>query len=76
MSAQLPVDRYGPTGEVHRLTLADFVCVRYRLLLEATSPLRLSSFAGSTLRGGFGHVFKRSVCVWTVGDFSRFEIGK
>jgi hypothetical protein len=44
---------------------------RYRFVLEATTPLRLSAFAGATLRGGFGHVFKRSVCLWPPGDCPR-----
>src|SRR4051794_6487207 len=51
---------------VHPLALA-----RYRFVLEATTPLRLSAFPGATLRGGFGHVFKRSVCLWRPGDCAR-----
>src|SRR5579875_3628241 len=48
-----------------------FRCSRYRFLLRATTFLHLSAFAGSTLRGGFGHVFKHTVCVWPPGDCSR-----
>jgi hypothetical protein len=31
----------------------------------------LNAFAGSTLRGGFGHAFKRAVCIWPPGDCQR-----
>jgi hypothetical protein len=51
--------------------LGNFACARYRFVLEALTPLRLSAFAGATLRGGFGHVFKRSVCLWPPGDCPR-----
>src|SRR6516165_6430860 len=51
--------------------LGNFACARYRFLLQAPSPLRLSAFAGATLRGGFGHVFKRTVCLWPPGDCGR-----
>lgn len=51
--------------------LGNFACGRYRFVLEATTPLWLSAFAGATLRGGFGHVFKRTVCTWPPGDCSR-----
>jgi hypothetical protein len=34
----------------------------YRFALEARESLRLPLYKGSTLRGGFGHVFKRTVC--------------
>jgi hypothetical protein len=44
---------------------------RYRFILEATTPLSLSGFAGATLRGGFGHRFKEAVCVWPPGDCGR-----
>jgi len=40
------------------LTLACF-----RFTLEALDPLHLPVYKGSALRGGFGHVFKRTVCV-------------
>lgn len=51
--------------------LGDFTCARYRFVLRATTPLRLGSFVGATLRGGFGHVFKRTVCIWPPGDCPR-----
>jgi hypothetical protein len=51
--------------------LTGFSCARYRYVLQASTSLHLSTFAGSTLRGGFGHVFKRTVCVWPPGDCSR-----
>jgi hypothetical protein len=51
--------------------LGSFVCGRYRFVLKVETPLRLAHFAGSTLRGGFGHVFKRAVCVWPPGDCPR-----
>jgi hypothetical protein len=51
--------------------LGPFACARFRLVLEAVEPLRLSAFAGATLRGGFGHVFKQTVCSWPVGDCPR-----
>ena len=51
--------------------LGSFATARYRFALEETTPLRLSAFAGATLRGGFGHVFQRTVCVWPPGDCTR-----
>ena len=51
--------------------LGNFSCGRYRFVLRADTPLRLNAFAGSTLRGGFGHVFKRIVCTWPPGDCPR-----
>jgi hypothetical protein len=44
---------------------------RYQFVLQSISTVRLSAFAGATLRGGFGHVFKRTVCVWPPGDCRR-----
>jgi hypothetical protein len=51
--------------------LNPFACARFRFVLEARTPLHLSAFAGATLRGGFGHAFKRSVCLWQPGDCPR-----
>jgi CRISPR-associated endoribonuclease Cas6 len=51
--------------------LTHFAAARYRFVLTARTPLRLSAFAGATLRGGFGHVFKRCVCLWPPGDCPR-----
>lgn len=44
---------------------------RYRLTLEAVETLHLPAFKGSALRGGFGHTFKRLVCLqpWQCGDY-------
>ena len=53
------------------LMLGNFTCARYRFVLQAQTPLRLRAFAGATLRGGFGHVFKRTVCIWPPGDCPR-----
>ncbi|MCC6443077.1 MAG: CRISPR system precrRNA processing endoribonuclease RAMP protein Cas6 [Armatimonadetes bacterium] len=35
----------------------------YRFALEAVSPVELNDFVGSTLRGAFGAMFRRLVCV-------------
>jgi len=35
---------------------------KYRLTLEAVDTLRLPAFKGTTLRGGFGAVFRRTTC--------------
>jgi hypothetical protein len=51
--------------------LGPFACARFRFVLEATTPLRLSAVAGAALRGGFGYVFKRAVCLWPPGDCPR-----
>ncbi len=34
----------------------------FRFEIEALAPLRLPPHKGSTLRGGFGHVFKKTAC--------------
>ena len=39
-----------------------FRMAKYRFTLEALEELLLPPYKGSTLRGGFGHVFKRTVC--------------
>lgn len=49
----------------------DFAVARYRFVLQAETPIQLNAFAGATLRGGFGHVFKRTVCVWPPADCPR-----
>jgi len=43
----------------------DFHLSRYRFDLEAVDPLHLSAYPGRTLRGGFGHAFKKMVCAQT-----------
>lgn len=45
------------------MTLVDFPAARYRFDLEVETPLRLPDYAGSALRGAFGHALKRIVCV-------------
>jgi hypothetical protein len=40
----------------------DFHLSRYRFDLEAVDPLHLPIYPGRTLRGGFGHAFKKMVC--------------
>jgi hypothetical protein len=42
-----------------------------RIVLKAVTPLRLPPFKGSTLRGGFGHAFKETVCVVEHRDCAR-----
>jgi hypothetical protein len=51
--------------------LGPFVCACFRFVLQATTPLRLGAFVGATLRGGFGVLFKRIVCVWPPGACDR-----
>jgi len=51
-----------------------FAFARYKLGLRAEEPIRLGRFFGSTLRGGFGHAFKRTVCLWERGDCRRCQI--
>src|ERR1043165_5370437 len=46
-------------------------CARLHLVVACVDRLRLSGFAGATLRGGFGHVFKKTVCIWPPGDCQR-----
>lgn len=40
--------------------------IRFNPTLKAVSPITIPAYAGSTLRGGFGHAFKRVAC--TVRD--------
>lgn len=44
---------------------------KYRFTLEAQEPLTLPRYKGSTLRGGFGVVFKRCVCVQAGNRYCR-----
>lgn len=39
-----------------------------RFYLQASTPIFLPNYSGSTYRGGFGNAFKRSVCVFSGGD--------
>lgn len=41
---------------------AAFTLTKYRLTLQAVERLDLQPFVGNTLRGGFGHTFKRLDC--------------
>jgi hypothetical protein len=40
-----------------------FPAARYRLDCVAQTPVHLREYAGSTLRGAFGHALKRTVCM-------------
>ncbi len=51
--------------------LAPLVCVRLQVDCRVVGGVELGAFAGSTLRGGFGHALKRMVCTWPVGDCPR-----
>ena len=42
--------------------LQSFRLAQYRIILEAKEPIFMPQYSGSTLRGGFGHAFKRIVC--------------
>ena len=42
--------------------LQNFRLARYRVILTAHSPISMPPYAGSTLRGGFGHAFRKLVC--------------
>jgi hypothetical protein len=43
--------------------LDSFRVARYGFVLECLSPIEFRTFAGSTLRGAFGSVFRRLVCI-------------
>ncbi|MCX7628206.1 MAG: CRISPR system precrRNA processing endoribonuclease RAMP protein Cas6 [Methylophilaceae bacterium] len=42
--------------------LTRFPLVRYRFEFEVTAPLRLPDYAGSALRGAFGHALRQLAC--------------
>ena len=42
--------------------LQNFRIARYRVILTARSTILMPPYAGSTLRGGFGHAFRKMVC--------------
>lgn len=44
-------------------SLGHFQFARFQFLLKALDSLHLPVYKGSTLRGGFGHAFKKIVCV-------------
>src|SRR5262245_16728654 len=51
--------------------LARISLLPVQLTLQARDPLQLPSYKGSTLRGGFGTVFKETVCVVEHRDCAR-----
>ncbi|MGQ9647940.1 MAG: CRISPR system precrRNA processing endoribonuclease RAMP protein Cas6 [Thermodesulfobacteriota bacterium] len=44
-------------------SLSTFRFAQFRFLLKSLNSIRLPVYKGSTLRGAFGHAFKRVVCV-------------
>jgi hypothetical protein len=42
--------------------LKSFRLSQYRIILKAKEPILMPQYSGSTLRGGFGHAFKKIVC--------------
>ena len=44
-------------------SLSEFKFSRFLFFLKTLDPLRLPVYKGSTFRGGFGHAFKKVVCV-------------
>ena len=40
-----------------------FPVARYRFAFETDQPIRLHDYAGSALRGAFGHALRKIVCV-------------
>jgi hypothetical protein len=52
---------YGLSGGCEMLD--SFRVARYRFTLDCLSPIEFRTFAGSTLRGAFGSVFRRLVCI-------------
>jgi len=51
--------------------LQNFKFARFRFYLEAKEKIYLPRYEGSTLRGGFGSVFKRIVCINKEGNCER-----
>lgn len=47
-----------------------FPVVRYRLEFTADAPIHLPEYAGSALRGAFGHALRRAACVTREPDCS------
>ncbi len=43
--------------------LSHFKLARYRFIIKVLDALHLPPYKGSTFRGGFGHAFKKVVCV-------------
>jgi len=46
----------------------NFYFARFSFVLEALDEMRLPPYKGSTLRGGFGHVFRKVVCTIRTSD--------
>ncbi|MBI2412897.1 MAG: CRISPR system precrRNA processing endoribonuclease RAMP protein Cas6 [Deltaproteobacteria bacterium] len=44
------------------MTRAKHPMIKFSLILKALSPIALPTYKGSTLRGGFGHAFKKVIC--------------
>ena len=51
--------------------LDNFRVGKFRFVIEPTEPVVLPEYKGSALRGGFGHAFKRAVCVVRHGECDR-----
>ncbi len=45
------------------MTIPHFPVARYRLEFQVETPISLPEYAGSTLRGAFGHALRRLACV-------------
>ena len=54
------------------LSLPSLPFAKFKFLLEAAETLHLPEYKGSALRGGFGHAFRKVVCV----DKSRQDCGE
>lgn len=50
------------------MTVTRFPAARYRFDCVADTPLHFSEYAGSALRGAFGHALKKTVCVTRQSD--------
>ena len=50
--------------------LSHFRFAQFQFVLKAVDPLYLPAYKGSTFRGGFGHAFKKVICVGREKDCS------
>ena len=50
-----------------QLKLPDLSFAKFRFTLEALETLYLPEYKGFTLRGGFGHSFRKVVCIMGSG---------
>ncbi len=55
-------------------TLSSFTFAAFRLTIRALTPIRLPSYKGSALRGGFGHTFRNIVCTLKSADCDRCNL--